>query len=546
MKCNVCGATWQDVSQYSCPECGCAVDIAEEEDSYAQGVEAEKQGKYKTATAHYSLAADLGNPLAAYSVCRAMEKSGQKQKDVRLYEFWLSYAAESDMIAAWAYAKYLRKKGEEPKALYYYIQAANQGHEASILRLGKYYLTHGNRPAARYYFDKAKGLGAKVMRLITLKKAASYPPAPPEMPDDTVEVFSTGEYALSLGLPHIAFTYFERAAEAAYVPAIRRVVDMCMQGRGTKRDEDKVIRYLTELGEAGDMNAYIRLGEYFESGLIGEGPDSRVAFQKYMLAAQGGDLDGMLLVGDFYHDGNGIEKNTQEALLWYERCAQAGSKTAADRIGQIKRKAELVIEQGLLALAANEGTKAFHSFSCAVEMGNIPALVYLGDCYMTGKGVERNIKTAARYYEEAAERGNAFGKYRLGVLYMNNLGVKFSAKKARMYLLDALNGGISKAQQALETLHKRKQAYLAQKVYSVSCTIYHRGDTAQAAKFRHVATKMGHARAGYLLGCMYDCGDGVAKDQLRAEALHEQARRRGFDGRALGWWGKYLHHIPRP
>ena len=164
---------------------------------------------------------------------------------------------------------------------------------------------------------------------------------------------------------------------------------------------------------------------------------------------------------------------------------------------------------------------------------------------MTGKGVERNIKTAARYYEEAAERGNAFGKYRLGVLYMNNLGVKFSAKKARMYLLDALNGGISKAQQALETLHKRKQAYLAQKVYSVSCTIYHRGDTAQAAKFRHVATKMGHARAGYLLGCMYDCGDGVAKDQLRAEALHEQARRRGFDGRALGWWGKYLHMLPR-
>ncbi len=545
MKCNVCGTTWQDISQYSCPECGCMVDATEEEDSYAQGVEAEKQGKYKTATAHYSLSADLGNPLAAYSVCRTMEKSGEKQKDPRLYEFWLSYAAESDVIAAAAYAKYLWQKGDEPKALQYYIWAAERGHEASILRLGKYYFSHGNRPAARYYFDKAKGFGATFMRLITLKKATSYPPAPPEMPDDTVEVFTTGEYAMGLGLPHIAFFYYERAAEAAYVPAIRKVADMCMQGRGTKRDEDKVVRYLTELGEAGDTDAYIRLGEYFESGLLGGEPDSHIAFEKYMLAANAGDLQGILLVGDFLHDGNGVEKNIQEALLWYERGAKAGSKMAADRIGQIKRKAEGVIETGLLALAAGEGTKAFHSFSCAVEMGNIPALVYLGDCYMTGKGVERNLKTAAHYYEAAAEKGSAFGKYRLGVLYMNNMGVKWNAKKARAYLTEALDGGVSKAQQALELLHKRKQAYLAQKVYSVSCTIYHRGDTAQAAKFRHVATKMGHARAGYLLGCMYDCGDGVAKDSVRAEALHEQARRRGFDGRALGWWGKYLHHLPR-
>ena len=164
---------------------------------------------------------------------------------------------------------------------------------------------------------------------------------------------------------------------------------------------------------------------------------------------------------------------------------------------------------------------------------------------MMGLGVRKSMKTAAQYYQEAAEKNNPLAKYRLGMLYMNNLGVRFNARKAKAYLTEAYNEGIAKAKDALDVLHRRKQAYLAQKVYSVSCTIYHRGDAAQAVKFRHVASKMGHARAEYLLGCMYDCGDGVAKDEVRASALHEQARRRGFDGRALGWWGKYLRNIPR-
>lgn len=545
MKCSRCGNTWQDVSVYACPECGYMADVVEGEDSYSAGVEAERQGKYKTAIAHYSLAADLGNPCAAYSVCRTMEKSGEWKKDPQLYEFWLSCAAREDVIAAVAYAKYLKRRGDEQQALRYLIWAADRGHDGSALRLGWYYLNHGNRPGARYYFDRSKGFFAAVMRLVTLKKAAAYPPKAPEVPDDTVETYGVGQYALGLGLPHIAYSYFEKAADASYLPAIRQVAEMCMQGRGTARDEEKVQKYMTELGEAGDTDAYVRLGDYFESGLIGEGPNPHAAYEYYLLAAEQGNLRGMLMVGDFLYDGNGVEKNMMAALVWYDKAAALGDATARTRATTVRNKAKDLVAQGKIALGACEDHKAFLHFSSAKDMGNVDALVYLGDCYVAGRVCERHLGTAVSYYEAAAKAGNPLAKYRLGVLYMTNFGVKFNARKAKAYLTEALTQGVDKAQIALEQLNKRKQKYLAQKVYAVSCAIYHRGDSAEAAKFRHVATKMGHGRAGYLLGCMYDCGDGVAKDPVRAQALHEQALKRGFDGRSLGWLSKYLRHLPR-
>ena len=544
MYCSRCGNAWEDVTIHACPECGAEVLSEEGEDSYTAGVVLERQGKYKSATAHYSLAADLGNPCAAYSVCRTMEKSGEAKKNVRLYEFWLSYAAEEDAIAAYAYGLYLRKKKEEQLALRYLILAAEKGHDGAALQLGKYYFRHGNRPGARYYFGKVKGFTAALMRLM-VKKGATYPPAAPELPDNSVELHTTGEYALELGLPHVAFTYFDRAAKASYLPSVRMVADMCMKGRGTIRSDERVEACLMILGENGDTASYLRLGEYWESGMLGGAPNSRAAFQKYMLAAEAGDAEGMLLVGDFLYDGNGVERNIPAAIEWYEKAAAAGNAIAVNRNVQIRKKAEQLVTEGAIALANGEGQKAFLHFSGAIPMGNTDAMVYMGDCYMLGRGCKKSPKTAASYYLAAAENNNPMGKYRLGVLYMNNMGVPFSAKKAKEYLTQAVAEGISKAQVALDLLHKRKQAYLAQKVYSVSCAIYHRGDSALAAKFRHVATKMGHGRAGYLLGCMYDCGDGVAKDPMRAKALHEQALRRGFDGQRLGWLAIYLRHMPR-
>ena len=69
------------------------------------------------------------------------------------------------------------------------------------------------------------------------------------------------------------------------------------------------------------------------------------------------------------------------------------------------------------------------------------------------------------------------------------------------------------------------------------------GDHASAAKFRYAAAKLGHAKATYLLGCMYDCGDALPKDAARANVLYARAKLLGFDGKETGFYGKYLRGL---
>ena len=50
----------------------------------------------------------------------------------------------------------------------------------------------------------------------------------------------------------------------------------------------------------------------------------------------------------------------------------------------------------------------------------------VGKLYERGRGVIKNITTAADYFEKAASAGNASAQARLGVLYFEGRGVKQS------------------------------------------------------------------------------------------------------------------------
>jgi hypothetical protein len=513
------------------------------EDLYARGVTAERQTKYKTAVRCYATAADLGVPCAAYAVCRCMEKSGARQGNPELYEFWLATASRTDPIAAGAYSAYLRRVGDERGALRYLRQAADRGHEDSARKLAVYYLRHGDRPAARYYIRRSSGFRAACLRLILGREKAVYEPQTPELPDETVELYKAGTYALELELPHIAYSYFEEAAQASYLPAVEKAAEMCMRGHGTERNEEKVQKYLLELGEAGQTEAFIRLGDYFINGIFGSEPNPVAAWKLYQRAAEAGNAEGMVLLGDCLYDGNGVNRDAHAALAWYDRAAKAGSQTGAQRAARMREEALTLYTRAEKNLEQGQCTGALELLNRAAELGHAEANSLLGDCYLGGRGVKASPKRAAEHYRLAAEDGSARAMYRLGTLYLMNMGVRFDARRAQQLLEQAHLGGYHKAEEKLEELKARQEKYLADKLYSLSCVIYHRGDSREAARFRAAAAKKGQPRATYLLGCMYDCGDGVEKDASHAYALYEKARTLGFDGKARGYMSKYLHQL---
>ncbi len=546
MKCTKCGYEWQDETSVVCPSCETLLDVTAGEDVYQRGVHAEREGKYKTAMRFYAVAADNGEPCAAYAVCRTLEKSGVRRENPDLYEFWLFTAARHDPIAALAYANYLDRLGDEHASFRYLHAAADMGHAGAMLRLGRYYLRHGNRPVARYYFARCgNGLRARIYRFLAGRSKPQKAPVPPEMPDRTVEAYTIGTFAMTLGVPHIAYGYFEEAAAASYLPALERVAEMCMRGTGCARNEQKVESCLLELAESGRSDAYIRLGDYFVSGALGGTPNPHAAFDYYLRAAEAGNVRAMVTVGDCLYDGDGRDKDIPRALAWYDRAAGAGDDIGTQRAARMRDEAERLREDGVKALEAGETEVAMEAFRLSAVYGNVHAICAMGDVLLAGKGIKAEPKKAAKLYERAAELGDARAKYRLANLYLLNHGVRADRDKAKALLEEALAGGVTSAAAKLEDMKVQRQAYLANRLYVVSCAVYHRGEHTEAAALRAAAARMSHPRATFYLACMYDCGDGVERNKEKAVALYERAAMLGYDGRTNGALGKYLHRLPR-
>ena len=538
MKCQECGYEWNGEGE-KCPACGAKASGAGlGEENYRRGVAAEREGKKRTAARFYAVAADLGTPLAAWGVCRCLNR----QENPDLYEFWLMTAARRDPIAADAYTAYLKRAGDDLGAHRMRHRAAELGSEGARLRLALYYWRRKNRPAARYYLNRIHGNPFASLLTLFLGRKPEYAPPMPEAPDDTVEMYTIGAYAEQLGLPHIAFSYYETAADASYLPAMERAADMCMRGQGVAQDPERVTTYLTKLGAAGNTDAYLRLADYYEAGVLDGTPNPAAAAELYRRAAEAGNARGMILFGDCLADGSGVDKNPEEALGWYDRSAKAGAAEGQTRADKLRTEAEADFRTASETLS-EDPKGAVELFRRAAATGHPEALAALGDCLLMGRGCKKQNKEALDAYLAAAERGSARALYRLGCLYAMNYGVRYDYRLAKSCLSAAARGGIAEAEGKLNKLEAGRRKRLARKLYAASCTVYFRGKHAEAAKLRYAAAKLGNPKAIYLLGCMYDCGDGVPQDAARAATLYARALLLGFDGKANGFLGKYLRGL---
>ena len=57
-------------------------------------------------------------------------------------------------------------------------------------------------------------------------------------------------------------------------------------------------------------------------------------------------------------------------------------------------------------------------------------LITMGECYLTGRGVEKDYAEAYRYLSEAADKGVSTGCYLLGTMFEEGLGVARNIQQA--------------------------------------------------------------------------------------------------------------------
>ncbi|MGL5352186.1 MAG: tetratricopeptide repeat protein [Clostridium sp.] len=189
--------------------------------------------------------------------------------------------------------------------------------------------------------------------------------------------------------------------------------------------------------------------------------------------------------------------------------------------------------------------KARRYFEKAARLGNEYGEVYLGLFYEKGLGGEEDIGQAMYWYKKAAIKGNAFAEYSIGYLYFNGDGVEQNYEYSFSWYKKSAENGFPAAQHALAYLYKMgegceesvfKAYYWLEEAadngfedsFYVLGESYFEGvyvdlNYKKAFKYLSKAAELGDENALESLGDMYYFGFYVDEDKKKAFKLYKES-----------------------
>ncbi len=160
--------------------------------------------------------------------------------------------------------------------------------------------------------------------------------------------------------------------------------------------------------------------------------------------AEQGHAAAQYALGLAYDFGEGVAKDTREAVRWYRQAAEQGVVKAQSRLGLA-----YVLGEGV----AKDTREAVWWFYQAAEQGDADAQYSLGVANWHGEGIPKDKREAVRWFHQAAEQGDADAQHRLGLAYWHGEGVIEDEYEAYIwYSLSKANGD----EKAAENLRTKK------------------------------------------------------------------------------------------
>lgn len=160
---------------------------------------------------------------------------------------------------------------------------------------------------------------------------------------------------------------------------------------------------------------------------------------------------------------------------------------------------------------------------------------YLGLLYHGGLGVPRDDHVAADWFRQAARHDLAKAEYELGRMYQHGWGLQRNRDLAEQWYFKAASQGLAEAQFNLGLMIQaepgsgfavreqaaywlRKAAATGNPMYQMKLAdlYYSANELAPAARWVRGAARQGVGHAQWLLGFLYESGDGVRKDYPQA------------------------------
>ncbi|AYV83168.1 MAG: hypothetical protein Hyperionvirus4_133 [Hyperionvirus sp.] len=170
------------------------------------------------------------------------------------------------------------------------------------------------------------------------------------------------------------------------------------------------------LNNARAMN---KMGTYYFYGWAVT-PDYNAAFSWYMKAAQLKDAEGIANVGYMYYHGLGCIQDKKKAFKWLLKSLDKKYSHACHELGVFYKNAYLETKTG--------SQEIIKTYEKGAELGNIEAMLELGDLYQKGVYTEKDEKLALKWYHEAANNKNHTALTKIGEIYEDQKNIDQAIK----------------------------------------------------------------------------------------------------------------------
>ncbi len=268
----------------------------------------------------------------------------------RAMQFWKDAAERGSAEGMFHYGRNMAMGGTTKQAkedgLQWLVESARRGHKKAIESLARIYLgKNGNTPQPEKAF-------------VLLKDAA----------------------AKKLLMPKYIYEY---AVLYEY-------------GQGTKQNYVEALRYYKEAAEAGNLDATVKIGDFYKYGVSGMAAEPVKSYRFYRLGADLGSADAMEALSENYACAIGKEKNKEWANFWRAKAEYAGSQEVIDHV------LDGLVREGTPASMQ----KAIQLLWRRIAMNSRTAMVTLGMIYQDGLGgIPRNPELAQQWLDRAIEEG---------------------------------------------------------------------------------------------------------------------------------------------
>lgn len=208
-----------------------------------------------------------------------------------------------------------------------------------------------------------------------------------------------------------ALKWFQRAADNGSVYGQFRMGWAYSNGEGVAKDQKLAVSWYKKAADNGNTAAMNNLAVCYANG-EGVAKDTKKSFELYQEASEKGNLLSTLNLARAYELGEGTNVDKKKAFELYKKVASKDSTLYSDEDKEYVARG--IYNVGKMYFCGNGVEKNYEEavkyFNLAKNQGNMDALCGLGIAYYFGQGVPVDREQGKKLVREASERGHARAK----------------------------------------------------------------------------------------------------------------------------------------